>query len=164
MNQIPRDVSEQPRQWWPILFALVAMLCLVVALVFAAVSPARQAATVSSFWALQFDKDWAWAHAAHARPLLVALEAYKQRHGTYPESLTDVAPTFLKVLPRPFPHPDGDRKTWWYRRDSEHGYDLLVTALHWISEFDILLYRPVRPYPDWKQHGYDPPPFRWTPQ
>ncbi|MGE0707859.1 MAG: hypothetical protein AB7N76_12880 [Planctomycetota bacterium] len=104
--------------------------------------------------AAQVDSEWAARTAHVAAPLVAALEGYRRAKGAYPDSLQGVVPGYLSSLPAPVAHPSGSGgDAWYYRRDSDHGYVLAVTALHWVSSFDVLLRHGDAGDEDWAGRG-----------
>lgn len=94
-----------------------------------------------------FDERWCKAQTLRAQPVLDALDAHRKSAGHYPETLDELVPTGIK-LPGPIPYPTGNGgKNWLYRQLSPDEYELSVTALHWVSSFDALIYRSSGQYP-----------------
>ena len=106
----------------------------------------------SQVWQLwDYDPHWAQANIRVAAPIQAALEQFRKDHGQYPQSLEELTPKYLPDIPSAVvSHRVQDaRDRWWYRREHDGPYTLWATAMHWVSSFDAIVYRPSRLYPPW---------------
>jgi hypothetical protein len=78
------------------------------------------------------------------KTIVVALEAYKQDHGTYPEELESLVPTYLPAIPSarcvPFSSPSADEKPEFALRKCRTGETLLTVPIatgEWIQRYNL---------------------------
>lgn len=93
------------------------------------------------------DRPWCRVQMETAIPIIEALEHYEARRGRYPPRLADLCPQFLQEVPQPIPDGRSGGHDWWYAR-TDHGFEFAATTKHWVSSFDVLMYRPDRDYSD----------------
>lgn len=85
-----------------------------------------------------------WIHSLH---LKLALRRYEQKHGQLPDSLGDLAPEFLKVVPqdpydgKPFRYSKQEKKIWAVGRDLLDQGGAQLQDLYNVDDTDIL---PIR--------------------
>jgi hypothetical protein len=105
---------------------------------------------------IQVDKPWCREQASAGEPIIAALEDHRIETGSYPDTIDDLVPRFLDSIPPTIPHPSGNGGDGWgYRKINDNEYVLFVTALHWVSSFDVLVYRSTGQYPrSWIGHRY----------
>ncbi len=140
------------------------MIITVVILFFTIVAVGSYSVFNNKFWQkFQIDQAWSKDQTNIAKPLIIAIESYRERFGMYPASLDDLVPNFLAEIPPPTRHPSGNGgDKWVYQRSEKNGYLLYVTAFHWISSFDALVYRPSKHYPQgWYNEHYTLPVEDW---
>lgn len=138
-------------------FALIVATCVACLLTVAGVAGLIYTLQSKVYQAWDFDPQWADANILVAFPIQSALERFRNDHGAYPETLDDLTPKYLFSIPATCSthrvHQAGDR--WWYRRDKDEQYTLWATAMHWVSSFDAIVYRPSRTYPFiWREHAW----------
>ncbi len=142
--------QEHPKLSTPHGFApRIATIPVVVITIIAIVSGGVFALRNEIWQKYQIDHRWCHDQAASAQPLLDALDEYRSQFGTYPAQLDGLVPTFIDQVPAPTLHPSGNSgEKWIYRRLSGNRFQLSVTALHWVSTFDALVYRSSQEYPE----------------
>jgi hypothetical protein len=88
---------------------------------------------------------------ANARPVIEAIERYRNDTGEYPKSLTELTPKYLSALPPTgnaiFPEfryrPPGSDRIW-----TIPDYELFVPTPIGALNWDQFVYRPAHDYPD----------------
>jgi len=111
---------------------------------------------LESQWWKRWDYDPAWAKAniAIAQGIIRSLVDFRRIHGRYPNELEELEPNHIKDIPSPVVGKvGGDR--WWYELLPDGEYRLWVTAVHWASSYDALVYHSTQVYPkDWRHTNH----------
>lgn len=89
---------------------------------------------------------WANSEIISIGSLQDSLEQYKTKHGEYPDTLNVLTPEYITTIPTPSEHNKVESgNSWHYKRIGEH-YQLWASVNHWVSTFDVLVYRTDSDY------------------
>lgn len=127
MSREPKHRRRLASPWW--LFGIVLLVIGIVAV----------------WWltSLPYDEAKCRRQIRQGEPVVAALEAYRRDTGTYPESLHELIPKYLAVMPALEGVEAADRLTdeaWGYDRTEPTNFVLWTPSNHWVSSFDALIY------------------------
>lgn len=153
-----RQASSNSRPHWGLREAVIALSVLAL---LAAMCLLLRNKAIEWYWSV--DREWARRVKLEARPIVSALERYREISGSYPEDIQELFPDYLsRVPPLPLHSKRGREGHWIYSLLEDGQYELGATCMHWISSYDALLRRPTGQYPDnWKTENYVFPMEEW---